>query len=323
MRRRELLAVAGGAALLRPLAAAGQQPKMPVVGILVAGRPDPTPMLRLFRQGLHSLGYVEGQNIQLDIRNAEGKTERLPEFAADLVRAKVDVIAAWMVAVPVAKRATSEIPIVMLGYGDPVGDGTVASFARPGGNITGMAGLTAELGAKNVELLKEMLPGLTRIAALCNAAATPFAEKFSAAIERAGKAQGVEIVPFMVTAGPQLDAAFPDMTERQIGAAIVQPSLPLKHVADLALAHRLPAASPSPLPPFPALGGLMGYTLNPTAYFREAAVLVDKILKGAKPADLPVEQPTRFELVINLKTAKALGLTVPQSLLARADEVIE
>ena len=322
MRRREFIAAAAGATALRPHASAAQQPKMPVVGILVAGRPDPTPMLRLFRQGLHSLGYVEGQNIQLDIRNAEGKTERLPEFAADLVRAKVDVIAAWMVAVLVAKQATSEIPIVMLGYGDPVGDGIVASLVRPGGNITGMAGQTAELGAKNVELLKEMLPGLTRIAALCNAA-TSFAKQFYAAIEQAGKAQGVEIVPFMVTAGPQLDAAFPDMTERQIGAAIVQPSLPLKHVADLALAHRLPAASPAPLPPFPALGGLMGYTLNPTVYFREAAVLVDKILKGAKPADLPVEQPTRFELVINLKTAKALGLTVPQSLLAEADEVIE
>lgn len=129
----------------------------------------------------------------------------------------------------------------------------------------------------------------------------------------------------MVTAGPRLDAAFPDMTERQIGAAIVQPALPLQHVADLALAHRLPAASPSPLPlpPFAALGGLMGYTLDPTAYFQEAAVVVDKILKGAKPADLPVEQATRFELVINLKTAKALGLTVPQSLLARADQLIE
>lgn len=159
MRRRELLTVAGGAALLRPLVAVGQ-PKVPVVGILVAGRPDPAPMLRLFRQGLRSLGYVEGQNIQLDIRNAEGEADRLPAFAADLVRAKVDVIAAWMVAVPVAKQATSEIPIVMLGYSDPVGDGTVASLARPGGNITGMAGETAELGGKKRRTAQGDVTGL-------------------------------------------------------------------------------------------------------------------------------------------------------------------
>lgn len=321
MRRRKFIALAGVAAALRPLAGMAQAQKMPTVGVLVGGRPDPEPVLRLFRERLRGLGYVEGQNIQIEVRSAEGKIERLPGLAAGLVSEKVDVIVAWMTPVVlVAKHATTEIPIVMLGAGDPVGTGIVASLSRPGGNITGMAAQTAELAGKHVELLKQMLPAERRIAALCNSA-DPFSKPFLEQIELAGKAQRVDIVPIMVTAGPELDAAFQTMVDKHVDAVIVQPSLPLKRAADLALSHHLPAVSP--LAPFPKAGGLMAYTAKATDYYREAAVFVDKILKGAKPADLPVEQPTKFELVINMKTAKALGLTISSLLLAQADKVIE
>jgi putative tryptophan/tyrosine transport system substrate-binding protein len=322
MRRREFLgAVIAGAAAFRPFALPAQPAKLPTIGVLVAGRPSPEEPLRLFRAGLRDLGYVEGQNIRIEVRNAEGNIERLPELAAELVREKVDVIAAWMTPVVLAaKRATSEIPIVMMGAGDPVGMGIVASLARPGGNATGMAGQTAERAGKLVELLKEAWPSMRRITALCNAP-DPFSKPFREQIELAGKAQLVEIVPFMVKAGAELDAAFPAMTDKHVDAMIVQPSLPLTHVADLAIGHRLPAVSP--LGSFANAGGLMAYTTEAKAYYGRAAVFVDKILKGANPANLPVEQATKFELVLNLKTAKALGLTVPPTLLARADEIIE
>ena len=321
MRRRQFIAFFGGAALALPLDGMAQAQKMPTVGVLVAGRPDPEEPLRMFRAGLRELGYAEGQNIRIDIRNAEGNIDRLPELAAALVREKVDVIAAWMTPVILtAKRATSEIPIVMLGAGDPVGMGIVASLARPGGNITGMTGMTPELAGKLVELLKELLPSVSRIAALCNAP-DPFWKPFLHQIELVGKAASVKIVPIMVAAGEKLDAAFAEIAAQKVDAVIVQPSLPLKDVADLALSHHLPVVSP--LAPFPKAGGLMAYTAKAANYYREAAVFVDKILKGAKPADLPVEQPTKFELIINLKTAKALGLTIPPLLLAQADEVIE
>jgi putative tryptophan/tyrosine transport system substrate-binding protein len=320
VKRRHLLALFAGGAIIRPLAGMAQ-PQIPVLGALVAGRPDPEEPLRLLQEGLRDLGYVDGQNIRMKVRNAEGNIERLSELAAELVRGKADVIAAWMTPVVlVAKRATTEIPIVMMGTADPVGMGIVASLARPGGNITGLAGQTAELAGKHVELLREMQPSLRRVAALCNSA-DPFSKPFREQIELAGKSAGVEIVPFMVIAGAELDATFPVMASKKIEAVIVQPSLPLKQVADTAIKNRLPAVSP--LAPFPKLGGLFAYVAKAKDYYGRAAYFVDKILKGAKPADLPVEQPTKFELVINLKTAKALGLAVPPSLLARADEVIE
>ncbi|HWD58926.1 MAG TPA: ABC transporter substrate-binding protein [Stellaceae bacterium] len=294
---------------------------MPVVGILVAGKPDPREPLAAFREGLRTLGYIDGQTIRFTMLNAEGHVERLPELAAELVRDKVDVIVAWMTPVVLAaQRATSKIPIVMMGAGDPVGMGIVATLARPGGNITGMAGQTAELAGKHVELLKELLPGLRRIGALCNSA-DPFSKPFLEQIELAGRAADVEIVLIKVAGGADLDAAFATMADKKIGALIVQPSLPDARVAELAISHRLAAVSP--LAPFPRAGGLMSYTASAEDYYGGAAILVDKILRGAKPADLPVEQPTKFELAINLKTAAALGLTVPQSLLARADEIIE
>jgi len=321
MRRREFIALAAGGTALWPLAGSAQQRKAPVVGVLVVGKPDPSEILQRFREGLRKLGYVEGRTIQIEVRSAEGNLERLPALAAGLVREQADVIGAWMTpAVLAAKSATSEIPIVMIGAGDPVGMGIVASLARPGGNITGMAGQTTELAAKQVELLKDALPGLSRIAALCNAS-DPFSKPFLQEIERAGKAQSVEIVPVEVTAGASVDAAFPAMAGKKIGAVIVQPSLPIADAARLASRYRIPAVSPNGS--FAGAGGLMAYANDPAEGPSLAAGFVDRILKGAKPADLPVEQPTKFELVVNLKTAKAIGLTLPQSILARADEVIE
>jgi putative tryptophan/tyrosine transport system substrate-binding protein len=315
VRRRELLLA--GTAITWPLVARAEQPKVPTVGVLVI----PDYQLPLFRQGLRDLGYVEGQTIRLEIRSANGDLQRLGELAAELVRLKVDVLVAVLTpAVLAAQHATSETPIVMLGVGDPVGMGIVASLARPGGNITGTEGLPAPQAAKNLELLKEVLPSLRRIAALCNAP-DPYTTPFLTQIQRAGDALKIEVVPLMVKAGPELDAAFPAMVANKVEAVIVQSSLPLKHVADLAIEYRLPAAAN--FLDFATNGGLMAYGAKPGNAERGAAVFVDKILKGAKPADLPVEQPTTFELVINLKTATALGLTVPQSLLARADEVIE
>jgi putative ABC transport system substrate-binding protein len=322
MKRREFIVLAvSAAAALGPVAGMASAAKVPVVGVLVVGKPDPTATLHRFRAELRKLGYVEGRNIHIEIRSAEGKLDRLPALAAELVRDRVDVIGVWMTpAVLAAKGATETIPIVMIGAGDPVGMGIVASLARPGGNITGMAGQTTELAAKEVELLKEALPGLRRIAALCNAA-DPFSKPFLEQIERAGKAQGIAIVPVEVTAGASLDAAFPAMVANKIGAVIVQPSLPIAHAAKLALRYRIPAAAP--LAPFAGVGGLMAYANDPAEGSPRAASFIDRILKGAKPADLPIEQPMRFQLVVNLKTAKALGLALPPDFVLRADQVIE
>ena len=318
MRRRELILAVLATGMGRP-AAARQGP--PTVGILVSGSPKPDMPLRIFREKLEELGYVEGRNIRLDVRSAEGHAERLPELAAELVRQNVDVIVAWQTPViAAAAQATKTIPIVMLGAGDPIGSGFVGSLAHPGGNVTGVAGLTAELGAKHIELLKQLLPGARRIAALCNVP-DPFSKLFLRRIEQVGPAVGIEIVPVPVNAATELDAAFATMRGKAVDAVIVQPSLPLREVAALAIAARLPAVSP--IAAFPGAGGLMAYTAQPDDYYSRPATFVDKILKGAKPADLPVEQPTTYELTINLKTAEAIGLTVPQSLLARADEVIE
>lgn len=320
MRRRDAIALALAAAF-GPAAGFARTAPVPVVGVLVVGKPDPTSTLHAFREELRKLGYVDGRNIRIVVRSADGNLDRLPALAAGLVGERVDVIAAWMTpAVLAAKVATRTIPIVMIDAGDPVGMGIVASLAHPGGNITGMAAQTTELAAKQAELLKEALPGLRRIAALCNSA-DPFSKPFLARIERAGKALGVNIMPIEVTAGASLDAAFPAMAADKTEAVIVQPSLPLAHAAALALRYRIPAVSP--LAPFAQVGGLMSYADDPAEGPHQAAVFVDKILKGAKPADLPVEQPMRFRLVVNLKTAKALGLDLPPAFVQRADEIIE
>jgi putative ABC transport system substrate-binding protein len=277
--------------------------------------------LSAFREELKDRGYIDGSTIQFEIRSAKGDIPRLPALAAELVGAKADVIVAWYTpAVLAASGATSEIPIVMAGVGDPVGSKLVASLAHPGGNITGIGILVDLLTEKNVELLKGALPNLSRIAALCNAP-DPFSKVFLDHIRHACDALKIEVVPFMVSGGAELDTAFPAMAEGKVQAVLVQPTLPLGRAAELAMKYRLPAMAPAP--GFATSGGLMSYSANPDSLDRAAAVFVDKILKGAKPAALPVEQPTKFELVINLKTARAIGLSVPAMLVAQADDVIE
>jgi putative ABC transport system substrate-binding protein len=319
--RRKFLAMLGGAAATWPLVALAQQPKVPTIGALVIGNISPEQFWREFRQGLRDLGYVEGQNIRFEFRSAEGHLDRLPGLAAELVRLKVDVIVTWFTPTALAaKQATREIPIVMAETGDPIGTGLVASLPRPGGNVTGMAAVTAELAGKCVQLIRDMLPSARRVTALANAT-DPFSRPFLQQIELGGEATGTTIKPVSISNTEEFESAFVAMEKDRPDAIIVQPSLPTKRAAELALKHRVPAVSVPRW--FAEEGGLMSYSAIYAELFRKAAVYVDKILKGAHPADLPVEQPTRFQLVINMKTAKALGIEVPPTLLARADEVIE
>ena len=256
-----------------------------------------------------------------ELRSAEGLPARLPSLANDLVGLKVDLIVAFQTpAITAAKHATTDIPIVMGAAGDPVGTGLVASLARPGGNITGLSGISGEIGGKNLELIREVFPPARRVAVLANVP-DPFHKPFLENIQIAGQTLGIEIKPVMVSDIGQLDTAFPEMEREGVSAAIVQPSLPHSPIIKLALKHRLPTFAPNAA--FAISGGLMAYSADQLALAREAAVFVDKIFKGRKPADLPVQIATKFVLTVNLKTAKALGLTVPPTLLARADEVIE
>jgi putative ABC transport system substrate-binding protein len=273
---------------------------------------------------LRELGYVEGQNILVEYRYAAGDVDRLIDLAAGLVRLKVDVIVAQSTpSVQAAKGATAEIPIVMAPAGDPVGTGLVATLARPGGNVTGLSAIGAGLGGKLLQLIRETRPAVTRVAVLAHAT-DPFARPFLAQIKAAADSVGVRMQAVVVRGAEEFDGAFAAMVKERAGAVIVQPILATKHAADLALKHRLPSiTSGVGVRAFPELGGLMSYGANSETYHRHAAVYVDKILKGAKPADLPVAQPTQFELVINMKTARALGLTIPPLLLLRADHVVE
>jgi putative tryptophan/tyrosine transport system substrate-binding protein len=322
MRRRQFITLLGGAAAAAwPLAARAQQPKVPTIGALVIGNISPEEFWREFRQGLRDLGYIEGQNIRFEFRSAEGHLDRLPELAAELVRLKVDIIVTWFTPTALAaKQATREIPIVMAGTGDPIGTGLVASLPRPGGNVTGMASVTAELAGKCVQLIRDMLPSARRVTALANAT-DPFSKPFLQQIQLGGEGTGTTINSVSISNSEEFETAFAAMEKDRPDAIIVQPSLPTKRAAELALKHRVPAVSVPRW--FVEEGGLMSYSAIYVELFRKAAVYVDKILKGAQPADLPVEQPIHFELVINMKTAKALGLTVPAAFLARADEVIE
>jgi putative ABC transport system substrate-binding protein len=318
MRRRDLLALLGAAAV-QPAAQA--QSRIPTVGVLVVGSPASERFWRLFRADMGQLGYVDGKNIRYEFRSDEGQASRLAALAEDLVRRKVDLIVAWFTpAAAAARRATHEIPIVMALVGNPVQSGLVESLARPGGNVTGMAAIGAELAGKCVDIIRELMPSARRIAALANAP-DPFFEPFIEQIKFNGAAAGVMIDPIMIHASNEIDAGFAAMDKERPDAAIVQPSLPIKRVAELAIDHRIPVVSF--IRDFAEVGGLLSYGSEEADAYRKAALFVDKVLKGAHPADLPVEQPTKFELVINLKTAKALGVTIPQSLLARADDVIE
>jgi putative ABC transport system substrate-binding protein len=321
MRRRDFLRVLTAAAVDWPLGTRAQTAKLPTIGILVSGNPEPTPFLSAFRDGLRHLGYTEGRNIRLEIRSADGRVNLLPEVASELVRIKVDVIVALQTPPSIAaKQATSEIPIVMAGVGDPLETGLVASLSRPGGNVTGLSGGPKEVIGKNVALIREVLPSARRIGALANET-DPFAKPFLAQVGDAASSVGMEVEPIMSRPSDPLEPVFKTMTDKRIDAVIVQGSMLSKKGAELALKHRLPSFSF--IREWPLSGGLMAYAPNFDELYRAAAGYVDKILKGAKPADMPVQQPTKFDLIINVKTAKALGLTVPSSLLARADEVIE
>ena len=308
--------------LAAPQAIQAQVGKSPRIGILRPGSP-PDPLVDAFRQGLRELGYDEGHSISLEYRWAEGKDERLPELAADLVRLKVDVIVAGAGAVGAAKHATTTIPIVMPVSGDPVRDGFVTSLARPGGNITGLTTLSGELPGKWLELLKETLPRISRVAVLWDPVGSPSQVQAS---EAAARALGVRLHVLKVDRANGFEPALAEARKKEAGALITLGS-PFFYVhrarlVELATKHRLPTIYPQREFVMGA-GGLMSYGADYHDQFRRAASYVDKILKGAKPADLPIEQPTKFEFVINLKTAKALGLTIPPSVLARADEVIE
>ncbi len=316
--------------LAAPLAVEPQQAtKVPRVGFLSANSPfDPQfkPYLDAIRQGLREVGYVEGQSIAIEYRWAEGKYQWLPDLAAELVRLKVDVIVAAG-GVPVAqaaRQATQAIPIIIVGPADPVAAGLVSSLSRPGGNITGLATITDELVGKELDLLRELAPKVSRVAVLWNPANPGNAPQLRKA-ELAARALEVRLRPLEAEDPGAIDLAFTAMTKERVGALLVLGDTMFitqrERIADLAAKSRLPAVYGNRL--HAEAGGLMAYGANLLDMSRRVASYVDKVLKGAKPADLPVEQPTKFELVINLKTAKALGLTIPRSLLLRADEVIQ
>jgi putative ABC transport system substrate-binding protein len=319
--RREFITLLGGAAAAWPLAARGQQSKMARIGALYIGTADAESFKKELREGLRDLGYVEGQNIAFEFRSAEGRLDRLPELAIELVTLKVDVIVALYTPCALAvQRATREIPIVVLA-GDPVRLGLVASLARPGGNITGISLMAVELIGKCVELFRDALPAIRRVAALGNDP-DPFSKPMLEQIRLAGRTSGIEIAPeIMVRGSDEIDAAFARMKKDGAEAVVAQASLSARHVVDGALKHGLPVATVSRL--FADAGAMMSYGVDGPDAFRRSAAFVSKILQGTKPANLPVEQPTKFELVVNLKTAKLLGLKIAESFLLRADTVID
>ncbi len=329
LQRRQFL-IAAGALLAAPRGRAQQPGKISRIGYLVTGStgsPETRTSLDALWQGLREHGYVDGKNIVIEYRGADGKIEQLPGLAAELVRLKVDLIVAGATpAARAAKNATTTIPIVAAAMGDPVGDGLVASLARPGGNLTGSTFLGPQLVPKRMQLLKDALPKVLRLAALWHPGA--FGEHTTKEMlketEVAARALGVQIQFVGVRGSDEFDRAFSTMTKESLDALIVLPSPMLfaerKRVVDLATRHRLPAMFNAR--EFVQLGGLIAYGARLADLMRRAAFYADKILKGAKPSDLPVELPEKYELVINLKTAKALGITIPQSVLARADEVI-
>ncbi len=320
MKRREFITLVGGAAAW-PLAARAQQARVYTIGVLTLTNPNPEPLLQALREGLHEAGYVEGLNLRLEIRSAAGTPDLQLEKAAELVRLKVDLIVTFFTPTALAaKQATRDIPIVMAGAGDPVATGLVASLTRPGGNVTGQSSGGAEVAGKSVELIRELIPAARRVGVLADER-DPFAKPYVAQIGQAARSAGLELEPIMTRPGQPLEAAFETLTHKRVDGLLIQGSIAGKEMLDLAIKHRLPALTSIRLGP--PLGALMSYGSDYFALARQSAVYVDKILKGTKPADLPVAFPTKFLLIINLKTAKALGLEVPPTLLARADEVIE
>lgn len=323
--------ILGAGLVLAPVAAEPQQTKVARIGLLVMSSidaPQGRIVVNAFRQGLRERGYVEGQNIVIEYREAGGKIERLPTLAAELARLKLDVIIVTNTPMTrAAQRATSTIPIVATAMGDPVGDGFVASLGRPGGNITGLTFLGPELVPKRLELLKETLPKVSRVAALWHPGA--FSESTTKDMvqrtEGAAKILGIKLHLVAARNPDELDQAFATMAKERVGAVIVFPS-PMffnerQRIVDLAAKHRLPAMTNAR--EFVELGSLISYGASITDLNRRGAIYVDRILNGARPSDLPIEQPSKFELLVNLKTAKTLGLTIPKTVILQADEVIE
>ncbi len=325
MNRRDLLILGAGAATAWPLAARAEQKAIPVIGYLSSTSPGPP--LAMYRQGLSEMGYIEGQNLAIEYRSAEGRVNRLPALAADLVDRKVDLIAAFggSASARAAKNATSTIPIVFLIGTDPVTDGLAVSFTRPGGNLTGVSLLIQALYAKRLELISELVPQARVIDLLVNPDGGMNAEGVIREIQEAARTRGLQLRIWTADSEAEIDAAFSALVQRHADALIVSAN-PLfdtrrDQLLTLAARHAVPAIYA--WRELTATGGLISYGASLGDVNRQLGIYAGKILKGARPADLPVQQPTRFELVINLKTAKALGLTVPQSLLVRADEVIE
>jgi putative ABC transport system substrate-binding protein len=326
MRRREVIAMLGGVAAAWPLAARAQQAALPVIGFINSASPDSyADQLRAFRQGLGEAGYVEGRNVTIEYRWAEGHPDRLPTMAADLVRRQVTVIAATTTdAVRAAKAATEAIPIVFEVGTDPVSLGLVASLARPGGNATGATSLGLEVGQKGIGLLHELLPAATVMALLVNPT-NVVVESSAKEGQAAARALGLQMHVLRASDERQIDDAFAASIKLGAGALVISLDAfftsRMRQLAALALHHSMPALYSHS--EFAAAGGLLSYGSSTTDSYHLAGVYTGRVLRGEKPADLPVQQNTKLELVINLKTAKALGITVPQSLLVAADQVIE
>jgi putative ABC transport system substrate-binding protein len=325
MRRREFIALLGGAAAAWPIRAWAQQPPMRVIGFMGSGTAAAqTQWTATFVQRLRELGWTEGRNVTIHYRWAEGRGERFAEIAAEFVRLKVDLIVTHNTPpVLAAKQATSVIPIVFATAGDPVGSGVVASLARPGGNVTGLSSQTGDTAGKRLELLREVVPGLRRLAILADAG-NPFAVRDASEVQEAGRSIGVEATTFLIRQAEEVDPTLDTIKARAQALYVVPVPLIFTHrvrINNFALVARLPTMHS--VREYVEAGGLMSYGADWSDMWRRAADIADRILRGAKPADIPVEQPNKFDLVINLKTARALGLTIPPTLLTRADEVIE
>ena len=319
MRRREFITLIGGAVVAWPRSVRAQQPAMPVVGFL-GSQSSATwaQFVAAFREGLSQTGYVEGRNLAIEYRWANGQNDRLPALAADLVRRQVAVIVANGPAALAAKAATTNIPIVFETAGDPVQLGLVTSLARPGGNLTGVTSLNEEVGAKLLELLHELVPRATIIGLLVNPNNPNVAEPTTKSLQDAARTLGLETHVLRASADHDFDTVFATLVQLRAGALVIAPD---SFYGALAFRHAIPTICP--YRGFAAAGGLLSYGTNIPNLFREVGVYTSRILKGEKPADLPVQQAVKLELVINLKTAKALGLTIPPTLFARADEVIQ
>ena len=325
MDRRTFLSALSGGLLAGPLVAEAQARKVPRVGFLYRGSPGPSQEIDAFQRGLRELGYIEGQNIAVEYRFARGQVGRLPELAAELVRLNPDVIVApYTPPALAAKQATSTIPIVFAVVADAIGAGLIGNLARPGGNITGLTSSGADLGGKRLELVKQVIPKVSRVAVLYNPADRSNVLVFEQLQQSAPNLRLI-LQPLAVREPSEFEAAFSAMTRERANAMLVAAGVLTDEHKELLVSHAAKRRMPSMWSHrhFVDAGGLMSYAVNFSDQIRQSAVYVDKILKGARPGDLPVEQPTRYELVINLKTAKALGLTIPPSLLQRADQVIE